>query len=60
MLMVSSFKNKHYIFLNGVYFKELRILTRFLLDISQVKYFKKTPLNSFSVAQLIYKIIFNP
>jgi hypothetical protein len=47
MLIVFSFKNIHQIFLNGISFKELRILTRFFLDISQVFIFSEKSFNFF-------------
>jgi hypothetical protein len=42
MLMVFSFKNIHPIFLNGIYFKELRIYQIFLNYLISFNIFRKT------------------
>jgi hypothetical protein len=41
MLMIFSFKNIHQIFLNGIYFKELRIYQIFLRYLMSFSIFRK-------------------
>jgi hypothetical protein len=55
--MVISFKDIHQIFLNGIYFKELRIYQILLKWLANFNIFRKNHLTPFIFVQLTHMII---